>query len=173
MPVLMVGTYNADDTPNAMNAAWGGIYDTNTVMLFLSDDHKTTKNIKARGAFTVSFATAETAVPCDYLGLVSGNKCPDKFDHAGFHATASEFVDAPLIDELPMALECELIKFNEDGICIGKIVNVSADETILGNDGKIDAERLAPISYDAAIHAYRVLGGVVGHAFSDGHKLDK
>lgn len=173
MPVLMVGSYNEDGTPNAMNAAWGGIYDTNTVMLCLADDHKTTKNIKARGAFTVSFATANTTVPCDYLGMVSGNKCPDKFERAGFHATKSEFVDAPLIDELPMALECELIKFNDDGICIGKIINVSADDAILGNDGKIDADRLAPISYDGATHAYRVLGGVVGHAFSDGRKLDK
>lgn len=173
MPVLMVGSYNEDDSPNAMNAAWGGIYDTDTVMLCLADDHKTTKNIKFRKAFTVSFATVNTITPCDYLGIVSGNKCPDKFNRAGFHAVKSEFVDAPLIDELPMTLECKLIKFNEDGICIGKIVNVAADETILDEDGKINADLLAPISYDGATHAYRVLGSVVGHAFSDGRALDK
>lgn len=171
MPVLIIGTYDENGTPNAMNAAWGGIYDTNEIMLCLSHDHKTTENIKRSGAFTVSFATVDTAVACDYVGIVSANDCPDKFDRAGFHATAAEQVNAPLIDELPMSLECELIKFNEDGICVGRIVNISADERILDADGHIDAELLAPISYDGAVHAYRVLGKKVGKAFSDGKKL--
>ena len=171
MPVLIVGTYDEKGTPNAMNAAWGGVYDTDQIMLCLSDDHKTTENIKKTGAFTVSFATADTVVPCDYVGIASANTVPDKFQRAGFHASKSEFVNAPIIDELPMTLECKLIKFNEDGICVGAIVNVSAEESILDNDGKIDADKLAPISYDGATHAYRKLGEVVGQAFSDGKKI--
>ena len=111
MPVLIVGTYDENGIPNAMNAAWGGVYDTNQVMVCLADDHKTTGNIKKTGAFTVSFATSKTVVPCDYVGIVSANDVPDKFAKAGFHATKSDYVDAPLIDELPMALECELISY--------------------------------------------------------------
>ena len=96
---------------------------------------------------------------------------PDKFERAGFHATKSEFVNAPLIDELPMTLECKLSKFNEDGICIGNIINISADESVIGADGKVDAALLKPISYDGVTHAYRVLGEQVGQAFSDGEKI--
>lgn len=171
MPVLIVGTYDEDGTPNAMNAAWGGVYDTNQVMVCLADDHKTTENIKKTGAFTLSFATEDTVVPCDYVGIVSANDVPDKFARAGFHATNSEYVNAPLIDELPLAVECKLIKFNEDGICIGQIVNVSADESILDENGKIDAKRLDPIIYDGVTHAYWGLGNKVGQAFSAGKKL--
>ena len=154
-----------------MNAAWGGIYDTDTVMVCLSDDHKTTENIKNSGAFTVSFATAKTVVPCDYVGIVSANDIPNKFERAGFHAVKGEFVNAPIIEELPMSVECELIKFNEDGICIGKIVNVSADESILGSDGKVDAKLLDPIIYDSVTHAYWSFGEKVGRAFFDGKKI--
>ena len=149
MPVLIVGTYDENGSPNAMNAAWGGIYDTNLVMVCLADDHKTTENIKKTGAFTLSFATAKTVVPCDYVGIVSANDEPDKFAKAGFHATKSEYVNAPIIDELPMTVECKLLKFNEDGICIGEIVNVSADESILDEKGKVDAKKLDPIIYDS------------------------
>ena len=171
MPVLIVGTYDENGKPNAMNAAWGGIYDTNQVMLCLSHSHKTTENIKKTGAFTVSFATSGTVVPCDYVGLVSANDHADKFEKAGFHATKSKDVNAPIIEELPMTLACKLVKFNEDGICIGQIVNVSADESILDADGKIDAAKLDPISFDAASNAYWNLGKKVGQAFSDGKKI--
>jgi flavin reductase (DIM6/NTAB) family NADH-FMN oxidoreductase RutF len=171
MPVLIVGTYDENGTPNAMNAAWGGIYDTNQVMVCLADDHKTTENIKATGAFTVSFATSGTVVPCDYVGIVSANDVPDKFARAGFHAVKSEFVNAPIIEELPMTVECKLIKFNEDGICIGEIVNVSADESILDESGKVDAKALNPICYDSVSHGYWTLGEKVGQAFSDGKKI--
>ena len=171
MPVLIVGTYDESGAPNAMNAAWGGIYDTNLVMVCLSDDHKTTENIKKAGAFTLSFATAETVVPCDYVGIVSGNDEPDKFAKAGFHATKSELVNAPIIDELPMTVECRLVKFNEDGICIGEIVNVSADECVLDEEGKVDAKKLNPIIYDSVTHAYWSFGEKVGRAFSDGKKI--
>ena len=171
MPVLIVGTYDENGTPNAMNAAWGGIYDTNLIMVCLADDHKTTENIKKTGAFTVSFATADTVIPCDYVGIVSANDVPNKFKRAGFHAAKSELVNAPVIEELPMALECKLMKFNEDGICIGEIVNVSAEESILDENGKIDAKKLNPIVYDGVSHAYMTLGEKVGKAFSDGKKL--
>lgn len=171
MPVLIVGTYDDKGTPNAMNAAWGGIYDTNLVMVCLADEHKTTENIKKTGAFTLSFATAETVVPCDYVGIVSANDVPDKFEKAGFHATKSELVNAPIIDELPMTVECRLLKFNEDGICIGEIVNVSADKSILDGDGKIDVKKLDPIIYDSVSHAYWGFGEKVGQAFYDGKKI--
>jgi len=171
MPVLIVGTYDENGTPNAMNAAWGGIYDTNQVMVCLANDHKTTENIRNTKAFTVSFATVETVVPCDYVGIVSANDVPNKFTKAGFHAAKSEYVNAPLIEELPMTVECKLIKFNEDGICIGEIVNVSADERILDENGKIDAKKLDPIIYDSVTHAYWGFGEKVGQAFSDGKKI--
>lgn len=171
MPVLIVGTYDENGIPNAMNAAWGGIYDTNQVMVCLADDHKTTENIKKAGAFTVSFATAKTVVPCDYVGIVSANVAPDKFAKAGFHATKSDFVNAPIIKELPMTVECKLVKFNEDGICVGEIVNVSADESVLDKNGRIDAKKLDPIIYDSVTHAYWNFGERVGQAFSDGKKI--
>ena len=171
MPVLIVGTYDTHGVPNAMNAAWGGIYDTNQVMLCLADDHKTTENIKNSGAFTVSFATAKTVVPCDYVGITSANDVPDKLERAGFHAIRAEHVNAPIIEELPMTVECKLIKFNEDGICIGEIVNVCADESILGVDGRIDPKKLDPIIYDSVTHAYWRFGEKVGTAFADGKKI--
>ena len=171
MPVLIVGTYDENGTPDAMNAAWGGIYDINQVMVCLADEHKTTENIKKTGAFTLSFATAKTVIPCDYVGIVSANDEPDKFAKAGFHATKSEYVNAPIIDELPMTLECRLIKFNEDGICVGEIVNVSADEAILDEKGRVDTKKLDPIIYDSVTHAYWNFGSKVGQAFSDGKKI--
>jgi len=171
MPVLIVGTYDENGTPNAMNAGWGGIYDDKKVMLSLASDHKTTDNVKKTGAFTVSFATANTVVPCDYVGIISANDVPDKLERAGLHTTHSEFVNAPIIDELPMTLECKLVKFNEDGICVGEIVNVSADESILGEKGIVDVEKLDPITVDPITFSYRRLGEIVGKAFSDGNKL--
>ncbi len=171
MPVLIIGTYDENGTPNAMNAAWGGVYDTNQVMVCLADDHKTTENIKKNGAFTISFATADTVIPCDYVGIVSANDVPNKVEKAGLHVTPSEFVNAPIFDELPMTVECKLLKFNEDGICIGDIVNVSADESVLDPNGKIDAKKVDPIIYDGVTHAYWSFGEIVGRAFSDGKKI--
>ena len=171
MPVLMVGTYDENGNPNVMNAAWGGVYDTDQVMVCLSHDHKTTENIKKTGAFTLSFATKDTVIPCDFAGIVSANDLPDKFAKAGFHAEKGAYVNAPLIKELPMTVECELLKFNEDGICIGKIVNVSADEAVLDENGKIDAKKLDPIIYDSVAHAYWNFGEKVGQAFFDGKAI--
>lgn len=171
LPVLIVGSYDENGAADAMNAAWGGLYDADKVELCLSADHKTTANIKKNKAFTVSFADAAHVVECDYVGMVSANDTPDKLKKAGFSTEKSGFVNAPIIKELPLTLECELIKVNEDGNVIGKIVNISADESVLDAEGKIDVEKLRPISYEPVKHGYHVLGEKVGNAFSDGKKL--
>ena len=170
-PVFIIATYNEDGTANAMNAAWGGISESNEISMCISAGHKTTKNALARGAFTVSMATVDKVVECDYVGMVSGNKVPDKVAKAGLHVTKSAFVDAPLIDELPMAVECKLISYDENTCrMVGEIVNVSADESVL-TDGKIDPVKLRPITFDGMNHTYLALGEKVGNAFSDGLKL--
>lgn len=171
LPVLIIGTYNEDGTADAMNAAWGGLYDADKVVLCLSAGHRTTKNIQVKGAFTVSFADAAHVVPSDYVGMVSGNDEPCKLERSGFHVTKSEYVDAPLIDELPVALECRFLKINEDGNIIGQIVNVCADEGVLGADGSIDLTKFRPISFEPVHNSYHVLGEKVGNAFQDGAQL--
>ena len=172
MLVYIIGTYGADGMPNAMNAAWGGISEETAISICISADHKTTENILSRKAFTVSMATAKYIAACDYVGIVSGNKEPDKFAKAGFHATKSQFVDVPLIDELPMALECELISYDPESCrLVGRIVNVSADESVLGENGKVDVSKLQPITFDPMNNHYLVLGEKVGQAFRDGVAL--
>ena len=172
MPVFIIGTYNADGTPNAMNAAWGGISEETEITICVDSAHKTAENLLKRRAFTVSMATSKYLAACDYVGIVSGNKEPEKFSKAGFHATRSEFVDAPLIDELPMALECEVISYDvETCRLVGRIVNVCADESVLGENGKIDVAKLAPITFDPMNHHYLALGKTVGQAFHDGVAL--
>ncbi len=172
MPVFIIGTYNEDGTPNAMNAAWGGISEDREISICIDSAHKTAQNLVVRGAFTVSMATADTLRACDYVGIVSGNKEPDKFAKAGFHALKSEFVDAPLIEELPMALECSVISYDPETCrLVGEIVNVSADEPVLGDNGKVDPAKLRPITYDPMNHHYLVLGEQVGQAFHDGLEL--
>lgn len=168
MPVLIVGTYDENGVPDAMNVAWGIITDMNEISISMST-HKTTENLAKTGAFTVSIATEDTVVPCDYVGVESAKKVPDKFAKAGFHATKSEFVNAPLIDELPMALECKVKSF-DNGILVGEIVNVNADESIL-TDGQIDPAKLKPITYDPVNNTYIGLGKKVGNAFKDGLAL--
>lgn len=171
MPVLIIGSYDKDGKPDAMNAAWGGISEETEISICVSDDHKTTENILSRGAFTVSMATAQTVVEADYVGIVSGNDEPDKIEKAGWHAVKSESVDAPLFKELPMALECKLKSYDEKNCrLVGEIINVCADESIL-TDGKIDLSKFRPITYDSANHTYVTLGEVVGKAFSDGKRL--
>lgn len=171
-PVFIIGSYGPDGTPDAMNAAWGGISDTTELSLCLSAGHKTVKNILERKAFTVSMADAAHVVECDYLGVVSANDVPDKLTKVGFHTTKSEFVDAPLIDELAMAVECRLVSYDpQTGHLVGKIVNISVDEDVLTPDGKVDVAKLAPITFDPVNNAYHKLGEKVGNAFSDGLKL--
>ena len=172
MPVFIIGTYNDDGTPNAMNAAWGGISEEKEISICVDSGHKTAENVMARKAFTVSMATVPYMTACDYVGIVSGNKEPDKFAKAGFHATKSEFVDAPIIDELPMALECKLISYDPESCrLVGEIVNVSADESVLGENGKVDVSKLQPITFDPMNHQYLALGEEVGRAFHAGLAL--
>ncbi len=172
MPVLIIGTYDENGTPNAMNAAWGGISEETQISICVSEGHKTTKNILARGAFTVSVADAENVIACDYVGVVSGNRDPDKIETAGWHTVKSDFVDAPLFEELPMALECKLLSYDAESCrLVGEIVNVCAEERILDENGKIDLTKFSPITYDPVHHTYRKLGEVVGQAFCDGAKL--
>lgn len=172
MPVYIIATYNADGTPNAMNAAWGGISEDKEISICVDDSHKTAENLVARGAFTVSMATVQYLAACDYVGIVSGNKVPDKFHKAGFHELKSQFVDAPLIAELPMALECKVISYDKETCrLVGEIVNVCADEVVLGENEKIDPQKLQPITYDPVNHKYLSLGAVVGNAFQDGKTL--
>lgn len=170
-PVFIIGSYDENGTPDAMNAAWGGISEANEISMCLSAGHKTVKNILKRKAFTVSMATADTVVPCDYLGLVSGNDVSNKLEKAGFHTVKSEFVDAPIIEELPMTVECRLISYDPESCrMVGEIVNVCADESVL-TDGNIDPMKLRPITFDGMNRAYYVLGEKVGDAFKDGAKL--
>jgi flavin reductase (DIM6/NTAB) family NADH-FMN oxidoreductase RutF len=170
-PVLIVAAYDELGKANAMNAAWGGIGDSKQVVMCLSGNHKTVKNILLTGAFTVSIGTVSTVVACDYVGIVSGNDEPNKMEKAGFTITKSQFVDAPIINELPLTLECKLISYNrESGQLIGEIINVNADESIL-TDEKIDATKLQAISYDPVSHEYLKIGEKVGTAFEDGERL--
>ncbi len=171
MPVFIVVAYDEAGIPNAMNAAWGGMYTDNMIGVCLSEGHKTTKNILKTKAFTVSMATAEYVTSCDYVGIVSGNKEPEKFTKAGFHATRSEFVNAPIIDELPMTLECEFVSYDEESNhLVGRIVNISIDDKVLTDD-KVDIRKMKPITYDPINHDYIELGAIVGKAFSDGKKI--
>ena len=170
MPVLIIATYNNDNSANAMNAAWGMISDYNEISISLSK-HKTTDNFLRTKAFTVSIATQNYVTSCDYVGIESGQNVPDKFDRAGFHSTKSAFVNAPIINELPMALECKVKSF-ENGILVGEIVNISVNESVL-TEGKIDYKKLKPICYDPCTNSYLSLGEVVGRAFHDGLALKK
>ena len=172
MPVFIIASYDENGVPDAMNAAWGCIADYDKIALYVAHEHKTAANILARKAFTVSMATAETAVACDYVGVVSANDDPDKLSNTGWHVTKSEFVDAPVIDELPMALECAMESYDETtDLLIGKIMNVCADESILGENGKIDYTKLNPITFDPVNNGYIGLGEKVGNAFKDGLQL--
>lgn len=171
MPVLIIASYDENGTVNAMNAAWGCIADTNRIGIYVTAAHKTMKNIEKSKAFTVSMADADNVLAADYVGVVSGNDFPEKMTKTGWHFTKSELVNAPLIDELPMALECKLISFDrETELLIGEIVNVSVDERILTED-KVDLSKFSPICYDPVNHEYRTIGDKAGNAFNDGKKL--
>ena len=175
MPVLMIATYNDDGTINVMNAAWGTMLERDQVILNLTESHKTVKNIRKRRAFTVSIADSKHVVEADYFGVVSGNNTPDKFKNSGLTAIKSENVDAPIVNEFPICMECEFIEYqdNEYGCgVVGKIVNVSADEKVLVN-GNVDVSLVNAISFDPFTHGYYKIGERVGEAFKDGLKLKK
>ena len=171
-PVFIIATYDKNGTPNAMNAAWGGISEENEISLCLSPEHKTCKNFAETGAFTVSMADADHVTGCDYVGIASGNDVEDKFSKAGFTATKSEFVNAPVIEELPFVLECKVISYDEKtSRLLGSIENIAIEENFLTEDGKVDVKKLSPLTYDSFNHDYIELGNIVGKAFSDGKKF--
>ena len=173
MPVLIVGTYAEDGTPDAMNAAYGSLSDSDQVSLYLSAGHKTVANIKHSKAFTVAIADEKHVVPCDYVGIVSANTDKAKMEKSGFTLTKSKNVNAPVIEDLPLTVECVLDYIDEkSGAVYGKIVNVIADESVLTN-GEVDMSKLNPISYDPASNGYFVIGKKVGTAFHDGKALKK
>lgn len=172
MPVLIIGTYNDDGSADAMNAAWGTLCEMNTVALYLSAGHKTVENIRAKKAFTVAIADEANMIPADYVGFVSAHTEKKKIEKSGFTVTKSTRVDAPIIEELPLTLECELDYIDEKSGCVyGKIVNVIADEKVLDESGNADLNKLNPISYDTASRSYFTMGEKVGKAFSVGAKL--
>ena len=164
-PCVMIATWDENHTPDVMMAAWAGQYDYKQIVVSLSK-HKTTENFEKTGAFTVSFADIHTVAESDYFGLVSGNDVPDKVAKVGFTATPSPNVDAPIIKEYPLTLECKVVSW-ADGILVGEVVNMSADERIL-TDGKIDLAKLQPIVFDAASMSYRAIGEIVGQAWGAG-----
>ena len=167
-PCVMIATWDKDHHPDVMMAAWAGQYDHNQIVVSLSK-HKTTENLEQTGAFTVSFADVRTVAESDYLGLVSGFKVPDKVAKVGFTLTPSPNVDAPIINEYPLTIECKVVSW-QDGILIGEVVNMSACECIL-TDGKVDLEKLCPIVFDAASMSYRSIGAEVGKAWGAGKKF--
>ena len=174
MPVLMIGTYNEDGSVDVMNAAWGMMLDMDRIVLNLTETHKTVKNIKRNKAFTVSLADRKHIIEADYFGIVSANSIPNKFEKSGMTASKSVKVDAPIINEFPVCMECEFIEYQDsDTGCgvIGKIVNVKADSKVLDEDGNVDAGKLNALIYDPFKHNYYVTGEKVGKAFSEGRNL--
>lgn len=171
MPVLMIATYNEDGSVNVMNAAWGTMFERNQVVLNLTETHKTVKNIKERKAFTVSIADSNHVKEADYFGVVSGNNTPNKFENSKLTATKSEIVDAPIINEFPICMECEFIEYSDVGV-VGKVVNISVDENVMDGE-KVNIEKVSAIAFDPYTHGYYKVTERVGEAFKDGFELKK
>ena len=172
LPVFIIGTYDENGVPNAMNAAWGTQCDFDKVFILLGG-HKTTDNLKIKRAFTLAFATPETLEISDYFGIESGRRA-NKIERAGAHVSMAKFVDAPVIEEYPLTLECEVVELHEgddEFRVVGKIVNTIADDSILNAKGEVDLAKLKPLCYDSAAKKYRVLGEIAGSAFRDGLKI--
>lgn len=173
-PVMIIGTYNADGTPNAMNAAWGGQWNINEIIISMGA-HATTQNLNRCGEFTVAFATVDTAVASDYVGIVSARNKPDKMAATGWKSVKAEHVNAPVFDCFPMTMECrikEKLQMSETGYYIvAEIVNILCDEAYLAEDGKPDVKKMQLITYDPVHQGYIALGRKVGQAFFDGKQL--
>ena len=176
MPVLMVAAYDENGTVNVMNAAWGMICNSDRIALFIDEDHKTTQNLLRAKAFTVSIADRAHMDVADFFGIATGNKMPDKFARTGYHAVKSAFVNAPVIEEFPVVMECELAEVAETDsfYCIvGKIVNTAAEERVLSDNSKIDPAKLQALIFDQFQHGYYVSGEQVGKAWNAGAGLMK
>ena len=170
MPVLMIGTYNEDGSVDVMNAAWGMAQSMTHLKLCLTESHKTVKNMKRTGYCTVALATKDYIAESDYLGLVSANTVSNKFEKTGLHSVKSEKVDAPVIEEYPVTMECKVVGFEEDGTLV-EVVNVLADDKYINQDGSLKLDEMGIISYDPFGHGYYEITNKVGQAFSDGKKL--
>ena len=171
MPVLMIATFNEDGSVNVMNAAWGMMLERDEVVLNLTETHKTVKNIKERKAFTVSMADARHVKEADFFGVETGNRVQNKLQESGLTFTKSTNVDAPIINEFPICMECEFERMSDCGV-VGKVINVSADESVLNGDS-VSVEALQAIAFDPYTHGYYKIGERVGNAFQDGLKLRK
>ena len=176
LPAIMIATYDENENPDVMMAAWGGQCGPKHICFNLSA-HKTTENIRLKKAFTVSFATKGDIVQSDYFGIVSANDVPDKVKKAGFTVTKSPNVDAPIVNEYKLTLECKVVKMDEDGNggarVVGEVINMSADESILDEEGNIDLSKLQPVIYDSAKNAYRMVGEKVGTAWGSGKTIQE
>ncbi len=175
MPVLLISTFNEDDSVDVMNAAWGTMLDRDMVALNLTETHKTVKNIKNKKAFVIHIADSKHVIEADYFGIVSGNKDNDKFKNSGLSYKKSDIIDAPIINELPIAIECEFIEFQGNALgigVIGKVKRVLVEDSIIKNE-KVDIDLLDAIAFDPYTLGYYKVGNRVGNAFKDGLKLKK
>ena len=176
MPVLIIAAYDENGTVQVMNAAWGSICDMDKIALFIDEEHATTKAIRKTKAFTVSLADKEHMDAADYYGIATGNKMKDKFEKSGYHAEKSKYVNAPVITEFPVALECELAEITETEnlhAVVGKILNVSADENVISDNGKIDPVKLNALIFDQFRSGYYVATEKVGQAWNAGKEMYK
>ena len=176
MPVLMIATYGDDGVVDVMNMAWGGICAENMVSLNIDENHKTSANIKKRKAFTISVADVPHIEAADFFGIASGNKMPDKFARSGLSAVKSDKVDAPVIAEFPLTLECRVVEDKMEAYghhVIGKIVGVLAEENVLDAKGNVDPAKLNAFVFDQFQHGYYAVGAKVGQAWQSGAPLMK
>ena len=169
----MIATYNDDGTIDVMNAAWGTPFDTNQIELNISDSHRTTENIRKRKAFSVSLANVENMVPADYVGMVSAKNVKDKFERTGLHAHNAETVNAPVIEEFPLCMECEFDSVDDFGIYFFKIKKITADESVLDEKGNLDLAKCDGVLFDVASGKYYRIGEYLAKAFSVGAKYKK
>lgn len=173
MPVILIATYNEDGSVDVMNAAWGTAYDLKQILLNISESHRTTKNIRRTGAFTVTMATVDHIAEADYVGLVSADKVKDKIERTGLKSHKSDIMDAPILDDFPICMECKPLPYEGEYGVLGEIVRLSVDEQYLDDKGNVDLAKMKIISYDPFNHGYYVVGEKVGQAFSDGRKYMK
>lgn len=175
MPVLMIATYDENEKVDVMNMAWGGVCARNMVALNISEGHKTTKNMRLHGAFTLSVADVDNLAASDYFGIASGNEVEDKFERTGMHAVKSSKVDAPIVEEYPITLECRVVEFQDTvyGLrVLGEIVDTLVDESVLDEQGFVDPTKLNAIIFDTFQHGYYAVGGKVGQAWESGTKFE-
>ena len=173
MPVILIATYNEDGTVDVMNAAWGCAYDTKQVLLNISETHQTTRNIRRTGAFTVTFGTADHVEESDYVGLVSASRVKDKFARTGLKAHKSDLIDAPILDDFPICLECKPLPYNGEYGVLGDVIRLSVDEEFIDDKGNVDLEKMKILAFDPINHNYHIIGKKVGQAFSAGKKYTK